>query len=246
MKIYTYFEDISFKAQDPLLGLWEKSWKMQGLEPVILGKEDAKIHPDFDWFDEQMKELHKIICKKEIMDYGMTCYYRWLAYAALDHSEDFYVSDYDIINLGVNQETLSKVTFKNCLHFMDHACPCFAHGNTQLFNNLVFDMVNMSQINIERLKSKKIKPWYHDQEFVQHNLATLKDMQQYIKGYRLTRNRPLIAAWPGSAQDNIGKIIHFSHHGTAALKKSWKSREDLNWMRVGLIERSLALLEDSQ
>ena len=82
MKIYTYYEDIEFAAQEPLVDLWAKSWQDQGYEAIVLTSRDAKKHPRYDWFDKQMREVHLQVMGEPIKDYGMSCYYRWLAYAA--------------------------------------------------------------------------------------------------------------------------------------------------------------------
>lgn len=42
MKVYTYYNYVDCLKDPELISLWEKSWKRDGWEPVILTEEDAK------------------------------------------------------------------------------------------------------------------------------------------------------------------------------------------------------------
>ena len=80
MKIYTYYQDIDFSAQQELIDLWKVSWSRQGYEPIVLNLEDAKKHSYFQTLNTEMRRFYKEITNKEITEYGMSCWFRWLAY----------------------------------------------------------------------------------------------------------------------------------------------------------------------
>ena len=164
MKIYTYYQDIDFSAQQELIDLWKISWSRQGYEPIVLNLEDAKKHSYFETLDTEMRRIFKEITNKEICDYGMSCWFRWLAYAT-QTEEKFYVSDYDAINANFPITEPS-----DNLHLMDYDCPFLASGTPKQFENLCKAFVEISNQRIEILKSKSTSmEWYHDQEFFMYN-----------------------------------------------------------------------------
>lgn len=251
MNIYTYYENIDFAEQQPLLELWKKSWEDQGFKPIVLNKRDAEAHPKFKWFDNQMRIVHEQVMGEPIQDYGMSCYYRWLAYAnqkTVMNDEKFLVSDYDIINTGVSVQEMYEIARREDLHFMDHACPCIVYGDANQFDKLVEDFVVVSILNMENLQSRNIGAWYHDQEFFQHNVFVdncNKGCKLYDDGYIHSRSRPLIAEWPQwPVQNMLNRIVHFSHTGTHSIEqtipefKGW----DQDKLRVHLIEKTLKQL----
>ena len=123
MRIYTYYENISFRNQDSLINLWKLSWEIQGFEAIVLNKQDAETHPKYNSFVSTLQQISMDLMGKSISDYGMSCYARWLAYAnQINETKDtkFFVSDYDIINSGVSVETLTEIAKSRDLHFLDH------------------------------------------------------------------------------------------------------------------------------
>lgn len=162
MKIYTYYQDINFQEQNELINLWKISWSRQGFQPIVLNLADAKKHPYFETLDAEMRRIYKVIVGKDITDYGMSCWFRWLAYATQEE-EFFYVSDYDAINVSFSPAELSDK-----LNLLDGVCPFFASGKPTQFENLCKAFVEVSNERIEILKQQANH--YHDQEFVLYNL----------------------------------------------------------------------------
>jgi len=163
MKIYTYYQNINFSSQNELIDLWRISWSRQGYEPIVLNLEDAKKHPYFDTLNTEMRRIFKEITNNEIDDYGMSCWFRWLAYAT-QKEENFYVSDYDAINVNF------PITEPNeKLHLMDNDCPFLASGTPTQFENLCKAFVKISNERIQILKQQANH--YHDQEFFEYNLT---------------------------------------------------------------------------
>ena len=185
MQIYTYFDDISFDNQNDLIDLWKCSWQRQGFEPIVLNLTHAKSHPFFNEYDQRLRKAHSYIMGKEISEYGMSCYYRWLAYASLYEDKEFYVSDYDLINIKYEPHTPQKG-----LNLMVGLCPCFASGNSENFLNFCKFFAEISEKRKESLKGNillatgKRSPSYHDQDLLVNNLnknnPTLEDCIKFL------------------------------------------------------------------
>mgnify|MGYP001041512248 CR=1 FL=1 len=185
MKIYTYYQNINHDKQPELIDLWKLSWSRQGYEPIVLNLEDAKKHSYFETLDTEMRKIFKEITNKEISDYGMSCWFRWLAYATQE-DEKFYVSDYDAININFPITEPS-----NQLHLMDNACPFLASGTPKQFENLCKAFVELSNQRIDILKQQA--DHYHDQEFFQYNfIPNFNDSYEDLRnqhGILMTRTR---------------------------------------------------------
>lgn len=193
MKIYTYYQTLNdnyFQTDPKLIELWKISWSRQGYEPIVLNLEDAKKHPYFETLNSEMRRIFKEITNKEIEEYGMSCWFRWLAYAT-QTEEKFYVSDYDAINVNFPiKEPDDK------LHLMDLDCPFFASGTPKQFEKLCKAFVEVSNERIDILKQQANH--YHDQEFFRYNFNNFKkfnpDSDRYIREHDLllTRDRRFI------------------------------------------------------
>ena len=197
MKIYTYYQNINHDRQPELIDLWKISWSRQGYEPIVLNLEDAKRHPYFDTLNTEMRRIFKEITNNEISEYGMSCWFRWLAYAT-QADEKFYVSDYDAINVNFPITEPS-----NTLHLMDAHVPCFASGTPTQFKNLCKAFVDVSNQRIDILKSQANH--YHDQEFFDYNREELKNHHNIV----MTRDRDKLLS--PYIKDHLTPIIHFSH-----------------------------------
>lgn len=161
-KIYTYYSDLGWPAQENLLDIWKDNWKSMGFEPVVLGKEDAMNHGLYDYFTERLQEINsKIYERPNLNVYGMSCWYRWLAYATITPvDESFYVSDYDVFNTGWHPQKAEER-----LHLMYGRCPCLASGTPLQFEKLCHQFISLSEKNIEKIKKENKDPVYHDQNF---------------------------------------------------------------------------------
>ena len=230
MKIYTYYQNINHDKQPELIDLWKISWSRQGYEPIVLNLEDAKRHPYFDTLNTEMRRIFKEITNKEISDYGMSCWFRWLAYAT-QADEKFYVSDYDAINANF------PITEPNDkLHLMDFDCPFLGSGTPTQFENLCKAFVNVSNQRIEILKQQT--DHYHDQEFFMYNfMPNFNDSAKDLRnehGILMTRNRYKIGGYVDPVENkilagpNIGYIenqkygvVHVSHENIGILQKKY-------------------------
>lgn len=257
MKIYTYYQNIDTKYLKPdnqseLIDLWKISWARHGYEPIVLNLEDAKKHPYFDTLNTEMRRIFKEITNKEIGDYGVSCWFRWLAYATQE-DEKFYVSDYDAINVNF---PITKPNDK--LHLMDFDCPFLASGTPKQFENLCKAFVKVSNKRLEILKQQANH--YHDQEFFQYNfMPDLNDSAEDLRnehGILMTRNRYKIGGYIDPVENkilrnpNIGYIenqkygvVHVSHENIEILQEKYAQykNQDASQLRVDLIKYLLNL-----
>jgi hypothetical protein len=180
MKIYTFFQNLNFKQQYKLIEIWKKSWEANGFEPVVLFIEDAKRSTYYKEFLEKISSLTLKITGRELNQYGLSCYLRWLAYSAVADSDYFLVSDYDIINKNFKPAQIIEET--NKLSFMDGLCPCIAYGKKEQFSNFSEDIIYLSSLNIESIKYDFIKrnlKYFHDQNFLVLNEPELRKSSIY-------------------------------------------------------------------
>lgn len=236
MKIYTYYEDIKFTQQEKMLKLWETSWTNAGFEPKVLSKEDAKKNAFYEEFVEKMKDIHFQVMQKEITDYGLSCYVRWLAYST-QPNEYFYVSDYDCVNNG-----LEPFINTDKLHLMDADCPCFASGNPKHFENLCHLFVDVSLERIDEIISVNNCVCYHDQNFFITNMTDRNKNKQALleaNNIILTRDRKNGVGPFEIGKKNTLQVLHISHHNAHNIKTIIKEFDKISVddVRLGLMEK---------
>jgi len=201
MKIYTYYEDLSFDSQEELIDLWKFSWKKQGYEPIVLTRSDAEKHKYYEKFISSLKEIGKYIIGKELEPYALSCHLRWLAYAT-QNDEKFYVSDYDVININYP----IKEPIEN-LHLMDRYCPCFASGKPSQFLDLCKVIVNLSLKKKKLIKNNFNGIHYHDQDFFYHSKDFLPK-RLVVADHRNLWFHPYL---PDKDMEKY-RVIHFCHN----------------------------------
>jgi hypothetical protein len=250
MKIYTYYQNINHSSQNELIDLWKISWSNHGYEPIVLNLEDAKKHSYFETLNTEMRRIFKKITNKEICDYGMSCWFRWLAYATQEN-EKFYVSDYDAINANFPITEPS-----NQLHLMDNACPFLASGTPKQFENLCKAFVEVSNQRIDILKQQA--DHYHDQEFFQYNfMPQQNDSYEQLRNEHdilMTMNRHELGGYIDPVENkilagpNIGYIenqkygvFHVSHQNIGILQKKYTQykKQNASQLRINLIKNLL-------
>jgi len=252
MKIYTYYQNINHDKQPELIDLWKISWSRQGYEPIVLNLQDAKRHPYFDTLNTEMRRIFNEITNKEISDYGMRCWFRWLAYAT-QADEKFYVSDYDAINVNFPITEPS-----NTLHLMDAHVPYFASGTPIQFENLCKVFVEVSNERIEILKQQANH--YHDQEFFMYNfMPNFNDSAENLRnqhGILMTRNRHelggyidpvenkiLAGPYIGYIENEKYGVFHVSHENIEILQEKYAKykKQNASQLRINLIKNLLGL-----
>ena len=222
MKIYTYYQNLNDPTQDELIDLWKISWSRQGYEPIVLNSEDAKKHSYFETLDTEMRKIFKEITNTEISDYGMSCWFRWMAYAT-QADEKFYVSDYDAINVNFPIKEPNEK-----LHLMDNDCPFLASGTPKQFENLCKAFVEVSNERIDILKQQANH--YHDQEVFQYNFTSQHNdnLNHLLTSYdlKITKDRTKF----GGPDINVNSLVYHVSHNMANITleteyyKSYKTK----------------------
>lgn len=255
MKIYTYYQEINFAEQNELINLWKMSWSRKGYQPVVLNLDHAKKHPYFETLDKEMRRLYYEITGKKIQDYGMSCWFRWLAYSTQDEKK-FYVSDYDAINVN-----FSIIEPNDKLHMMDGPVPFLASGSPSQFENLCKAFVEITNERIDILKMQANH--YHDQEFFIYNMLKQNnpEFESYQKRCELlvTRDRSLIGGgydpitrqciagpYIGNLDISPCQVFHISHYNCGQMLKKYPKLKDKyseEQLRILLIKELLSIFK---
>lgn len=239
MKILTYHQNIdNFPYQDKLLSFWDESWKSKGFLPIILTENDAKKSDFYEEFVSKIQKLNKLITKKPIGEYDLSCWLRWLAYST-QPEEKLYVSDYDVINHNFYPKEPEDI-----LHLMDNNCPCFVSGKPSQFFNLCKKFINITNENLDKFtkiyqefkfKFKRL----HDQNF----FIIYFTIQKIDKDIKLSKDRNFLST---PAQEKFWEkpLVHYSHHACTQFCKKNNLQfeytfEDMNRKRCSIIREHI-------
>ena len=101
MRCYCYYMPVGLydeESQRKLIDVWERSWRKSGYEPIVLNEGDAKQHPMYDKFNENVSKLPS----EYGPNYDRACFMRWLAMAAQTDGKygGGLMLDYDVISYG--------------------------------------------------------------------------------------------------------------------------------------------------
>lgn len=236
MKIYSYYDNIKFDNQKELVSLWKRSWEKQGFIPIVLSSDDAKKNPYYEEFVIKLKSIHKEITGKELQEYGLSCYLRWLAYANQNEVDCFLMSDYDVINKNFKIDDIKIES--NEMYFLDRYCPCFAYGNSRSCFEFCKDIVEYSEKFKQNIKEEYTKHkcvWYHDQEFLSLNHKELK--YNILKGYVDLYNYGI----ENGKKQLESKLFHVAHRSIGEAKKQYKILKDIDsdQLRINFVNKIL-------
>mmetsp|Transcript_15724 Transcript_15724/g.19170 ORF Transcript_15724/g.19170 Transcript_15724/m.19170 type:complete len:384 (+) Transcript_15724:167-1318(+) len=106
--MYTFFNRIEASerhtgmddaSDDELLRAWQNKWNEAGWNAIILDMEDAKRHPRYQEFEDQIQKVPMNGTGGSGLNrfYNELCFYRWLAVAAVGGG---WMSDYDVFPLA--------------------------------------------------------------------------------------------------------------------------------------------------
>jgi hypothetical protein len=242
MKIYTYYEDINFTKQKRLIELWKASWEYHGFTPIVLTRENATQHAYYNEYISGLNTINQKLYGKDMNKYCTSCFLRWLAYTSIS-DESMLVSDYDVINGGVDASEFSNYTNEQ-INLLQGVCPSLVIGTSKQFIKLCHMFINMSLSHIDEIKkgSSLINlNLFHDQVF----FIFLKDKLSI----NFSNNTELIHGSAHATSSNRkNRLIHFSHQYTKMrnsipiVMPSDVTMQDLERMRVDLIEEFLRSL----
>lgn len=202
MKIYTYYEEICFPEQQEMLSIWKNNWETKGFQPIVLERKDAKSHFLFNEYVNTLNKRHKNLLGRDISEYGLSCYFRWLAYANLNIKETFLVSDYDVINVRLKKQDVSG------FHLMSNLCPCLASGNSK-------DFLMLSRFFLEYSRKIKKISNFHDQDILAH--AGEKEILRYLNNLKIS----MLVAFPENVhpfcKEPYFPTYHVSHRAASRI-----------------------------
>lgn len=172
--VYTFYHDIDKKYQDIMIEYWKLTWKQAGFNPIVLNITDAQKHPFYEEYKSNILEISnflKVNFNMSFNAYGLISYLRWIAYASVDNTDPFFVSDYDVLNLNFKFKSCNFL--KDKLTFLDRLNMSVCYGDKNNFLNLCKDMSNMSLINpnIEKIKDNN---FFYDRSFIKIFRKNLK------------------------------------------------------------------------
>lgn len=253
MKIFTYYEDIWGHLQEDgsreglpekvyqerkLAELWKKNWEKHGFNAEILGLKDAKKHPDFDSIMSSLsincKKIRREPCpsikSKRLSKYGASCYHRWLAFAALNLQENFFVADYDVFATGLPSLPSNK---ENVGDFVSYqwATPSFVKGNSSAFEYFIKLLEDWSN-NIEDCKKRheiKNLSSVHDQDLIYMFAEEIYDYPRI----KLVAPPSIISNY--NAEEDLNLVTHLSHHSVLETFKDEYSVETVLKRRIELV-----------
>lgn len=256
MKIFTFFESLNShkeKEQLEMIRLWEISWKKNGFEPIVLNKKDAETSNIYNKFVNLIKKSHVNIIGREINEYSLACFTRWIAYANQKIEQHFLVSDYDVVNKNLKPERILEN--KSKLSFLDDFCPSLAYGNSTLIENFCRDVANT--ISQNEFLIKKVLNYlgiksFHDQDFLfsiyniyeNPSLGINSSIKNFCEKINIAKN-PYARLYELDKRDEMKKyhVFHVAHRSAheARLKYSFIKEKDYNYIRILLM--NLVLLE---
>lgn len=218
MKVYTYYEEINHSLQREMIDLWKHSWESNGFDAIVLDYNTIASHPLVEKYTDTFQKMNMILAGREISKYGMSCWFRWLAYSTLDNRDTpVYTCDYDVINVqySTNHKPISA------LHFMDNRCPCFVSGTPDQFTQLCELFVEVCENQSHDLKQSFDNfpqcPNLHDQDFLICASSIIfpgfKSGETYCTQYKKLQIQlsPRHHVVPYSQHDHTTELIHFSH-----------------------------------
>jgi len=130
--MHTFFAP-AYRRTDALekdLLIWKQAWRGAYWNPVVLTLDDAKLHKDFEKFEEVFDSA-----SFEIGKYDRMCFYRWLAMSAAGGG---WMSDYDTYPLHIAPSEFS-VGLPNNGSFTGHQShvPSLVSGSKDEWDRMV-------------------------------------------------------------------------------------------------------------
>jgi hypothetical protein len=120
MRVYTFYEPIN--AETPgTMQVWKESWAHHGWEPVVLGVEDFKQHPAWEFYDAATDKLPTF--NNRI--YERACYRRWMAMGPVGGG---LMTDYDVLNRGFIPSDLNNLDLSELSIMCEDRVPCVVFG----------------------------------------------------------------------------------------------------------------------
>lgn len=246
MDIFTYYRPAASAGSNPkkrkkhlshdreLLSLWEKTWKKNGWNPVVLHSRD---YPEQDeWYDRLLGKINTLPTVNP-RDYENACYLRWLAMyqvARQRAGEVLWMSDYDVMNHGVSPfDQGPELTIHD-----SGGTPCLVSGDAKAYERLLgwfLDCTGEIGDGVDDIGNDKAQPELpHTSDMLickRHQNAgqvtVTRLCSPLLKVRQMTGEKPKIVHYnAGSAGSPLNKVaLITSEH--RELKSNWFER----WFR---------------
>ena len=232
--MYTFFERIDASARstgmsderdNEMIAIWKEEWQAAGFAVKILTMQDAKNHPKFLEFQQQ---LQKVSLNTPTKIYNQMCYYRHLAMASVGGG---FMSDYDVLPIINNATTVllpmhisddSEVVVYSATP-SEGGIPCLMSGSAVKWERLAFALLESGiRHPDERLWSDMFA------------MIDIRDSSLYKLNDSVIKFGASDDANPSRCDKIRNKVaIHFSHHGLKEVQKSANDRPDVarQWLQ---------------
>ena len=105
---YEQFEDKFSKDSEQFLEVWQRSWKNNGWNPVVLSEKDARQNPLYSQIDIDNPDANFYKTDNSKWMYHRSCYLRLLAYCQYVRMNGATLyADYDVINYSFTPDILN-------------------------------------------------------------------------------------------------------------------------------------------
>ena len=132
MKVYTYYKDVpslNKNGQIKLLECWSNNWADKGFDPVVMGENDAKLHPNFHAFTDRMGSFPMM--NHNNPGYDMACFHRFMAMTQLGGG---LMSDYDCLN---NHFKPCDIVVGEMTVYCPPHVPCLVSGSALEYERII-------------------------------------------------------------------------------------------------------------
>ena len=204
--VFTYYAPIhvmpdlwSPDSQQRLLSIWRRSWAARGWNPIVLGEDDAKRHPQY----EELRAKFWALPTPYGHDFEGPCFMRWAAMSAVGGGM---LTDYDAINYNFEPREVDPHRMQVFADTSLPACMGAVLGSQKHFEEMTQRMANWVPAEPDWNTSVN---GYH--------CSDLTLLIQYLD----TGARPgpdWLIKVPGQSvfPDTTGDIVHYGYHMKAA------------------------------
>ncbi len=123
-------------GHEMLLNAWEQAWQNRGWRTKILTLEDAKLHPEFEIYQDKLKKIG-------LTEYNQKCYWRWFAMAAIQ--DGGFMADYDSFPLELDGKKgleLERAPDSGTFTSYSNHVPCLIHASREEWDRILHLMLD--------------------------------------------------------------------------------------------------------
>ena len=119
------------KDHQMLIDAWSVAWTDSGWDPIVLTLEDAKQHPDFEYYNDLFISKTN---ENFVGSYNYFFFMRWLAVAA--QNQDAFMSEYDTFPLSIEVEDGIDLPNKGAFTGYERFIPSLMSGSANEWSRM--------------------------------------------------------------------------------------------------------------